>query len=198
MATFTPAQFQPESLTDQNTLQFTVNVLETHFSLDANGTRCQRRDLWQVLVTAAARASTIEATCADLASAPDSNTIRNHLNEQLAGLESDLHSLEQQCNSALASHLPPWLPAGPQKVAIDLHDEPFSGQDAPADPHCWVCRGQAQAGTTRFYRCATAYLIRRDVRLSLAVTFVPLCIPRIHCWRCCNAYWGGCACWASP
>jgi hypothetical protein len=34
------------------------------------------------------------------------------------------------------------------------------------------CRGEARAGTTRFYRCATAYLMLHDVRLTLAIVFV--------------------------
>ena len=28
------------------------------------------------------------------------------------------------------------------------------------DEH-WICRGETQAGTTRFYRCATVYVMRK-------------------------------------
>jgi len=33
-------------------------------------------------------------------------------------------------------------------------------------------RGEARADTTRFYRCATAYLMLHDLRLTLAIVFV--------------------------
>jgi len=35
-----------------------------------------------------------------------------------------------------------------------------------------VCRGEARAGTTRFYRDAAAYIMQRTVRLTVAVVFV--------------------------
>jgi putative transposase len=72
----------------------------------------------------------------------------------------------------LATQLPEWLRDHPKEVAIDLHDEPYYGKDDPKDPDCWVCRGEARAGTTRFYRCATAYIMHKDVRFTLAVVFV--------------------------
>jgi hypothetical protein len=165
-------------LTDQNTLEFTVQVLTQHFEVQATGYRCHTRDLWQVLVAAAAHGSTIEATCNDLENAPDSNTVRGYLNDQLTA--PHVRSLEADFNRALRSQLPHWLRRqlrhkGAQ-VAIDFHDVPYYGRaDQKAgqtDDEHWVCRGEAQAGTTRFYRCATAYIMQRDQRWTLAVTFV--------------------------
>jgi hypothetical protein len=46
-----------------------------------------------------------------------------------------------------------------QEVAIDYHDRPYYGK-VPQAQGLWV-RGHAKAGTTRFYRIATAYLRRR-------------------------------------
>lgn len=56
---------------------------------------------------------------------------------------------------------------GAQDVAIDLHDQPFYGQDDEL-----TCRGEAKAGTTRCYRVGTAYLIHQGVRFTLGLTFV--------------------------
>src|SRR5262249_36934277 len=39
-------------------------------------------------------------------------------------------------------------------------------------PLNWVCRSSARSGTTYFYRCATAYVMLHDRRLTLAVVFV--------------------------
>jgi putative transposase len=147
-----------------------MTVLAQHIPLAADGYRCQTADLWRILLGAAARRSTIEAVCADLLHAPDANTVRGHLTAQLS--PQAIPELERHWNDALAALVPDWLCSRPQAVAVDFHDEPYSGRCDPADPDNWVCRGEAQAGTTYFYRCATAYVMQRDVRLTLAVVFV--------------------------
>jgi putative transposase len=145
--------------------------LEHYFDLSADGYLCQTRDLWNILVSAAARCTYIETVCNDLSTAPDGNTVRGYLNEQLT--PKIIRALQRDCNRALASQLPVWLRDHPKQVALDLHDEPYYGKDDdPDDPDCWICRGEARAGTTRFYRCATAYVMHRDVRFTLAVEFV--------------------------
>jgi putative transposase len=55
-------------------------------------------------------------------------------------------------------------------VALDLHDEPFYGKTP--ELRTYTCKGQAKAGTTHFFRIATAYVIWREVRLTLALTYV--------------------------
>jgi len=96
--------------------------------------------------------------------------VRGYLSEQLS--PASIPDLEQQWNSLLRSLIPDWLPDRPQEIALDFHDEPYYGRDDPDDADTWVCRGEARAPTTRFYRCATAYLMLHDVRLTLAVLFV--------------------------
>ncbi|MGI0015981.1 MAG: transposase, partial [Nitrososphaera sp.] len=154
----------------QGTLDFTIAILEQYFDLSADGYLCQTRDLWQVLVTAAARRKYIETVCNDLPGAPHGNTVRGYLNEQLTS--DKIRALQRDWNRALATQLPEWLRDHPKEVAIDLHDEPYYGKDDRDNPKCWVCRGEARDGTTRFYRCATAYIMHKDMRFTLAVVFV--------------------------
>jgi hypothetical protein len=169
MPSFIPSY--AEKLTDRVTLDTVIAVLEHYFDLSADGYLCQTRDLWNILVSAAARCTYIETVCNDLSTAPDGNTVRGYLNEQLT--PKVIRALQRDCNRALASQLPAWLRDHPKQVALDLHDEPYYGKDDdPDDPECWICRGEARAGTTRFYRCATAYVMHRDVRFTLAVEFV--------------------------
>src|SRR5919202_4211846 len=165
-----PTSAQLLHLTDQRTLHDTITVLRHHLPLTADGYRCRTADVWRILLGAAARHSTIEAVCADLLAAPAANTVRAHLSAQLAPLA--IPDLERRWNAALASLVPDWLCQRPQAVAVDFHDESYYGRcDATAADN-WVCRGEAHAGTTYFYRCATAYVIQREVRLTLAVVFV--------------------------
>lgn len=161
---------QTDKLTDRRTLDFTIAILEQCFDLSADGYICQTRDLYQVLVTAAVRQTYIETVCNDLTGAPDGNTVRGYLNEQLT--PDDIRAIQRDCNRALASQLPAWLRDHPKEVTIDLHDVPYYGKDDLDDKDCWVCRGEAREGTTRFYRCATAYIMHKDVRFTLAVVFV--------------------------
>jgi hypothetical protein len=165
-----PTARRPIRLTDQHTLHDTMTALRQHVPLTADGYHCQTDDLWRLLVGAAARHTTIEAVCADLVDTPHANTVRGHLTTQLR--PQLIPDLERCCNDALAARVPDWLLARPQEVAIDFHDEPYYGRCDMHDPDNWVCRGEAQAGTTYFYRCATAYVMQRDVRLTLAVAFV--------------------------
>ena len=165
-----PPHHRPIPLTDQHTLHDSMTILRHALPLTAAGYRCQTADLWRIVLGAAARHTTIEAVCADLLAAPHANTVRGYLTAQLP--PQIIPDLEPQWNAALATAIPDWLYQRPQAVAVDFHDEPYYGHAAPADPDNWVCRGEAQAGTTYFYRCATAYVMQRDVRLTLAVVFV--------------------------
>jgi len=169
MSNFAPPR--SDKLTDRGTLDFTIAILSHYFDLSADGDVCQTPDLWRVLVTVAARRTYIETICNDLHDAPDSNTVRGYLKAQLT--PKRIRAVQRQSNRALASQLPAWLHEHPKDIAIDLHDEPDYGKDDdPDDPACWVCRGEARDGTTRFYRCATAYVMHRDIRFTLAVEFV--------------------------
>lgn len=68
--------------------------------------------------------------------------------------------------------IPNWLRARPQELAIDFHDQPCYGCHNRGDPDNWARRKEARAGTARFYRGATAYVLLRDIRLAVAVVLV--------------------------
>jgi hypothetical protein len=165
-----PTRDQPVNLTDQYTLDRTMHLLRQHVRLHADGYSCQTDDLWRVLLAAAARHSTIESVCADLTDAPAANTVRDYLTAQLP--PHDVRGLERCCNAALMAIIPDGLRERPQEIALDEHDEPYYGRCDPTDPNNWVCRGEARSGTTYFYRCATAYVMLHDRRLTLALVFV--------------------------
>jgi putative transposase len=156
-------------LNDAEVLRILRQTLEKHFPLEADGYSCSATTLYEVLIGVAANRSTIEAVCQDLASAPDGETIRNYLNEQLR--VEDLPLLERRINSALRANWPKMVRGSRAlEVAMDFHDRPYYGK-AEQKEALWV-RGEAHDGTTRFYRVATAYLIKRGQRVTLAIRFV--------------------------
>src|SRR6266496_952377 len=139
-----PTQCQPVKLTDEHTLHDTMTIARQQFPLTATGYVCQTDDLWRILLAAAARHTTIEAICADLLGAPDTNTVRGYLAAQL--LPQTISDLEQRWNDTLAALVPEWLGARPQEIALDFHDEPYYGRADPDDPNNWVCGGEARGG----------------------------------------------------
>lgn len=87
------------------------------------------------------------------------------LNEQLS--VEELHQYEEQINAALAARLPQQLHACRVDAAIDEHDEPFYGKTPALQAH--ACRSKPKAGTSRFFRIISLYVIYRQMRLTLAV-----------------------------
>src|SRR5215210_32018 len=156
------------NLTDQAVLHHTRARLRDHLPLQADGYVCTTDDLLQVLLGVAVNRQTIEALCADLVGTPDPETIRRYLNAQLR--VDELPALQQSINAALADAIPAHVWAHARDVAIDFHDRAYYGKTSQGDG-LWV-RGEAKDGTTRFYRVATAYLMLKGVRVTLAIRFV--------------------------
>jgi putative transposase len=156
------------TLTDQKVLEHAQTTLRHHLALRAEGYQCTTEDLLNVLLGVAAGRGTLESVCAELVGTPDPETIRRYINEQIS-VEA-LPALEAALNQALVAQIPPRLWRHPQDLAIDLHDRPYYGKQSQEEG-LWV-RSQAQAGTTRFYRIATAYVLRDGLRFSLAIHFV--------------------------
>ena len=147
---------------------YTMNLLKDHLKLDVAGYLCTTEVILDVLLKASAESSSIEAASNDLQGAADSNTIREYLNAALDIQE--LGEQESEMNAALAECIPESMPRTKVEVAIDFHDEPFYGKQA--NLRAVTCSGQAKKGTTHFIRIASAYVIWRQVRLSLALHYV--------------------------
>src|SRR5918911_1959725 len=93
-------------LTDQAVLVQARTCLQERLPLPADGYTCTTADLLNVLLGGAVTRGTIESVCADLAGAPDQNTIRHDLNTQLR--PDDLDLLEEHVNG----HWPTWCRNG--------------------------------------------------------------------------------------
>jgi putative transposase len=154
-------------LTDDQVLEHASQDLDAHLPVAAEGYKCTTEVLLHILLVAAARRCTIESACAELDSGPGAETVRQYLNAQLT--PERLPELEASLNDALASQIPARLHRKAQDIAMDLHDRPYYGR-TPQEEGLWV-RGRAKAGTTRFYRVATAYVMRNGLRVTLALRF---------------------------
>jgi hypothetical protein len=142
--------------------------MEKHLSVKTEGYRSSTAQTYNLLLKAVTEGSSLEAVCADSCGGINSNTLREQLN---AALEvCDLRQQEAEMNSALAAGIPAGMPRGGLEVAMDTHDEAFYGKTA--ELLTYTCKGRAQDGTTHFFRIASAYVMWRELRLTLAVTYV--------------------------
>lgn len=144
-----------------------IGLVEGQFEMQINGYKYTPNDIWDPLLYASASGKTVRYACMNLEGAPSYNLVYTYLKEEaLKGLT--LGQLEERCNAMIVSTLPPRLDVHPQKVAIDLVLIPYYGDEDTKE----ICRSKAKKSTTKFFCYATAYLIRRNKRVTLGFTFV--------------------------
>jgi putative transposase len=131
---------------------------------------CPAATLLAVVFTACARLGSLCAACLHLKGAPSRETVRKALLHNLA----DLPTLERRSNHALAacisSPLRRHLRQRRHRLAIDLHLRPYHGKPVAAEDE--LMRGKAKGGTNHFHAYATAYLVLRGQRFTLALSYV--------------------------
>jgi len=155
------------SLMASDALAMTVDTLKRHLPLAVHGRKWTQDDIYRVLVDASARASTVESVCNELETAPDANTVFFWLKPIEC---QETRQLEESLNHVLVDRLPPRLNGRPRQVAIDLTLIPYHGE--PAREASEIRRGEAKCGTTHFHCYASAYIIYKNKRVTVALTVV--------------------------
>jgi hypothetical protein len=140
--------------------------LQAHLQFKDYKHKTSANVLWSLLLAAAARITSLSDACQRLRDVPSDETARKAL---LATLP-DYAALQRQLNAALAGHLPEALRKHAQRLAIDLTLIPYHGQ--PSRDLDEIHRGQAKDGTSHFHAYATAYVIRKGQRYTVALTGV--------------------------
>ena len=157
-------------VTAAEVLDLTVKTLQEHLSLSIEGYRCHTLDVLHLLVAAAAERSSIESACSETETSPSGNRVREQLEEELPPTLEELRTLEAVFNEILVDNLPPRILNRTHQVAMDLVLIPYHGQ--PDQDEREVRRGKAKQGTTHFHCYATAYVILKNKRYTLALTYV--------------------------
>ena len=143
-----------------------TNHLQQHVPLCDYKRKVSAPTLWAVLLTAAAGVTSIHATCGRLESLPAEETLRKALYASLP----EFAELQRQLNHALAGRLPRALRRRTQRLAIDLTLIPYHGE--PFRDPAEVYRGLAKDGTSHFHAYATAYVVLKGQRFTVALTAV--------------------------
>jgi putative transposase len=140
--------------------------LSAALKLEYEGTKCTGGTLMQVLLIAAARVVSVFAACRDLADAPCNQTISNALRASLP----EMQELERRLNRALATKLPKALSRKARIIAIDLTLIPYHG--GPLVDEKEIYRSSPKSGTTHFHAYASAVVVHKGHRYTLALTHV--------------------------
>jgi putative transposase len=154
------------TLTAQDIRAHAAGLCQRWLRLRDHGPKCTAVTLLAVLFYAAARITSLAAACKALVHAPGYQATHDAL---LATLP-DVHELQRRLNRALQGDLPEALRRSRQPIAIDLHLVPYHG--APLRDADEVYRGQAKSGTSHFHAYATAYVIRKGRRYTVALAYV--------------------------
>jgi hypothetical protein len=131
-----------------------------------HGPICTALNLLTVLFYAAARLISRAAACASLRDAPSDSAMHAALMATLP----EIHELQRRLNRALQGDLPKGLRRRRQPLAIDIVLIPYHG--SPLQDVNEVYRGQAKSGTTHFHAYATAYVIKKGQRFTVALASV--------------------------
>jgi hypothetical protein len=140
--------------------------LQGHVPLRDYKRKVSAPTLWSVLMIAAAGVTSIHAACGRLDGLPCEETIRKALYASLPGFAE----LQRRLNGALAGRLPKAMRRRPQRLAIDLTLIPYHGEHF-RDPK-EVYRGLAKDGTSHFHAYATAYVVLKGQRFTVALAAV--------------------------
>jgi len=154
------------TLTPQDVERHAATALQVHLKLRDHGPKCRAGILLTLLFYAAARITSISDACKRLRDAPSDEAARLAL---LATLP-DFAELQRRLNGALAGHIPKALRRRPQRLAIDLVLNPYHGQ--PLHDPAEIYRSKPKDGTSHFHAYATAYVIRKGRRFTVALTAV--------------------------
>lgn len=142
-------------------------MASTFPDVQINGYRYTQNEIWNVLLNASANRTSIKAASDWLKDAPSPNWIYTYLKEQVFE-PCGLDCIERRGNESLESTFPKGLKKSSRKMAIDLVLIPFYGDVATRG----VYRSKARRSTTKFFCYASAYVIKKNKRVTIAFTFV--------------------------
>ena len=151
------------TITAPQVQQLAVAHLQRSLRLPDHGPKTQAPVLFAILCWAAARLASLAAACAALRRAPSDQAVRDALQATLP----DFAELQRRRNHALQGGLPRPLRRRKQRVALDLVLHPYYGQ--PLESPEELYKGKEKAGTRTFHAYATAYVIFKGIRWTLAL-----------------------------
>ena len=132
-----------------------------------HGWKCTAAIVLNIVLRAASRCISISAACRDLSDGPSDQAVMTALED---GLPKTLEVLEQRLNESLTCELPRRMRRRSWRIAIDWHLSPYYG--LPQDSKNEIYYGKPKQGTKQFHAYASACIVEKGQRYTLALTWV--------------------------
>lgn len=132
-----------------------------------HGWKCTAAMVLNIVLRAAARCISVSAACRDLSDGPSDQAVMTALED---GLPKTLKVLERRLNESLTCELPRCMRRRRWRVAIDWHLSPYYG--LPQDSKNEIYYGKPKQGTKQFHAYASACIVEKGRRYTLALTWV--------------------------
>ena len=152
-------------LEDKEIYKLAMRTLLEHIEIDTRAKDYGEKEILDVILQAAAKHSTIESVCKTSDVGPSGNTVRGIIHQQI-----NLSQAESSANNMLVERLPKRLWKKALRGAIDLVLIPYHGEAQKDKTE--IVRSQPKNGTTHFHAYATAFVVEKGKRFTLAITFV--------------------------
>jgi hypothetical protein len=147
--------------------QWTLNWLLQAKLVKDHGWLCTAAVMLNIVLRAAARSISVSAACRDLSEGPSDSAVIVGLDE---GIPKTLKVLERRLNESLTTELPRSMRRRSWQVAIDWHLSPYYGQ--PDKSRNELYYGKPRQGTKKFHAYASACIVDKGQRYTLALTWV--------------------------
>lgn len=155
------------SISSREVHQWTLNWLLQAQLVRDHGWLCTASVVLSIVLRAAARSISVSAACRDLADGPSDSAVLAALQD---GLPKTGDVLERRLNEALTHDLPRRLRRRRWNIAIDWHLVPYYGQPDKSRNELYF--GKPRQGTKKFHAYASACIVDRGQRYTLALTWV--------------------------
>lgn len=141
-------------------------ILQRSLKFQGYGRSCPLCVLISILLYAAARMMSISAACQRLRGVPSDETARKALLNSLP----QPTELERRLNAGLDAAVPERFSRKKWRVAVDLTEIPYYGQ--PHRHSGELRKNKPKQGTSHFHAYATACVVDKGYRFTLAMTWV--------------------------
>lgn len=145
-----------------------LETMKSEVNLTTESSKCHPEMVWDILGLASVKQKSINGTCQSLEDAPTAAGIFYQLRQGWLAREN-FSQLEQKLNELLAAQLPGGIMGKRHEVAFDLTEIPYHGQAQECSDE--VRRSKAKAGTTHFHVYGSAYILRNNKRVTVAIAY---------------------------
>lgn len=145
-----------------------MDVMNTHIELKTNSTKADQDMVIDLLGLAAVNGYSLNTACDSVQDTATSPALLYQLRQGWLA-ELDLKDIETQLNDLLIERLPDYIQGGRHEVAIDLTNVPYHGEAYRDEDE--IRRSKAKSGTTHFHTYASAYIIKNNKRVTVAITY---------------------------